>query len=70
MHNKILQFKLCNKTLRKASRWNSRAKLRKAYFLSHKHALIFIRACHQVRKYPSITITTLQRGYMVTWLSA
>ena len=45
----------------------TKAKVFRAYFLSHKHALIFIRACHQVRRYPSVTITPLKRGYMVSW---
>lgn len=67
MHNKILQFKLDRKFLQKLR--VSKNRLCRAYFLSHKHALIFIRACHGVRQYPSVTITALKRGYMVTWLS-
>ena len=47
----------------------TKAKVLRAYFLSYKHAMIFVRACHQVRQYPSVTITPLKRGYMVSWLA-
>jgi len=67
MHNKILQFKLDRRLLMRFRA--TKAKVLRAYFLSHKHALIFVRACHQVRQYPSVTITPLKRGYMVSWLA-
>lgn len=55
---KLRKFRLPNKTVRRA------------YFLSHAKANIFMRAIHQVRPYPCAYMQRLPRGYKVMWMDA